>query len=323
MSAAATTSAELALIAAWATNAYFPDVPVSAERVRSLTNDVYIIRAANTRYALKVYGAGWRTVAAVAWEVSLLAHLRAHDVAVAVAVAVPDQDGETVRTFTCASGPPRLAVLFEWAPGSKPQPPFSPALYHRVGRAVAAMHSASDSFASSHHRDALDVRYLIDEPIAGARELVTPADWEFLCRLGEDLRGRIATLERRGLDRGPVHGDLTLDNLHRGPDASVVLYDFDSGGPGYRACDLQGWTALTPGAQHTREAFLDGYASVRTLSDADVLAAPYLHGAFEVWALDARFLTRLRALNDERAVSAYVDEQLRRLRAIAPALQAL
>ncbi len=109
---------------------------------------------------------------------------------------------------------------------------------------------------------------------------------------------RFESYMERGLDWGPCHGDLTLDNLHISDDGQVVFYDFDSGGPGWRAGDLPGWAKVHPEiseAEMRAQAFLRGYQSIRPLSDADIEAAPYLYLAFEVWGMEINLQNRVLA----------------------------
>ena len=95
----------------------------------------------------------------------------------------------------------------------------------------------------------------------------------------------------------------------------MVLYDFDSGGPGWRGFDLQGW-AFNSGEHRAKwDAFRHGYAGIRRLNEINIVAAPYLTVAGDIWGmkidLDKRvlkqgwertqeYLTRQMALLRER-----------------------
>ena len=67
-------------------HAYARDQLAHCRLLRSYTNDVYIVDTASDTYILKVYGAGWRSAAEIAYELDVLAHLTAKGVAVAPAV---------------------------------------------------------------------------------------------------------------------------------------------------------------------------------------------------------------------------------------------
>lgn len=253
--------------------------------IRSYVNDVYAITAAVNRYVLKVYRAGWRSWSEIAWEIDVLAHLAMRDVA--VATAIPRNDGRRIGTVRAPEGV-RYVVLFTHAADTKPTPPFTAALYYHFGQATAHMHHALDDFASPHARIPLDLAYLLDRPLAALRPWLAhrPSDWSFLVRLATKISTRIRALAATGLDWGVCHGDLSLDNVHVAANQQVTFYDFDSGGPGWRASDLYGVFQYQP--RDTWMAFLDGYRAVRSFAPADVAAVPYLVAARGIWDMGHR-----------------------------------
>ncbi|HVK03291.1 MAG TPA: phosphotransferase [Armatimonadaceae bacterium] len=302
-------------LARYVTDRYGLAAPVACRLLRTYTNDVYAVTsAAGERFVLKVYGAGWRTESEIRYEAALLAHLATRGLSVSAPVV--RADGDVLGQAASDDDPPCWAVLFPYAPGEKPRPPFSGALYERFGEAVARMHALSDDFATEHPRRALDLAYLIDEPLARVAPLLAtaPDDRDYLLSLAARARERVAALDAGGLDRGPIHGDASLDNLHVTPDGVVTLFDFDSGGPGWRAADLQGWAA-PPGMEHRAnwDAFHRGYASVRTLRPADLLAAPWLTLAVDIWGIRVDLDRRVLGQGRERA-EAFARERVRALR---------
>ena len=269
---------------------------IRIELLRSYTNDVYLVETPRAQYVLKVYGSGWRNEADILYEVSLLRHLASRGVLVAEAVAALDQG--FVHSIQTGSEE-RLTVLFAYADGAKPSEPFSAGLYEQVGSAAARMHAAADDFVSAYPRASLDIAFLLDRPSELVASLLKERV-ERTCFLDllEGIRAAIESYMERGLDWGPCHGDLTLDNLQISDDGQVVFYDFDSGGPGWRASDLPGWAKVHPAisdAEMRAQAFLRGYQSIRPLSDADIEAAPYLYLAFEVWGMEINLQNRVLA----------------------------
>jgi len=289
----------------WTEREYAPASPLEVEHIRSLTNDVYLVKTPEGKFVLKVYGAGWRTESAIAWEVDLLEHL--FNKGVKVSKARAGIDGLAVRTIDLGNGP-RSAVLFDYAPGYKPEGPFTDEVYEAEGRAVAQMHAAGDDFSSLHERTALDLTYLIDSPVSDTSGLVSASDKDFLDGVGNDLKKHIEIAQQEGLDWGPVHGDMTFDNFHLTDNGDTWFYDFDSGGMGWRASDIQGW-ATNKENNPKWQAFLKGYKEVRALSDNDINTAPYIHAAWEVWGLSSDFTKRI-AQNGDDALPKYIKEQL-------------
>jgi Ser/Thr protein kinase RdoA (MazF antagonist) len=279
--------------------------------LRAYTNDVFDVTSNGSRFALKIYGAGWRNASEIAYEMDLLAHLSSKDVRVARPIAGTNQ--RAIQRFPTPFGD-RFAVLFAFAPGAKPTPPFEPPLYYQVGRSAAVLHNAADDFTSSHARTALDTTLLLDHPVELLQPLIGDStDRDFILRFAERLRRTIHSLAKRGLDWGPCHGDLTLDNLHVTGDDRVIWYDFDSGGPGWRAADLPGWAALMPAAAPLADAFLSGYQSVRSIDRVNIVAAPFLYAAFEVWGIEIDLQNRVLR-RGERAVQDYLSAAIDKLR---------
>lgn len=301
----------------WLAGRYPIPQPTGVELLRSYTNDVYLVHTDHDRYVLKLYGPGWRTEPEIRYELALLDHLAANGVA--VARAINGSAPEAVQSIE-VDGRQRHAVLFDYAPGSKPQPPFSPALYHSEGRAVAAMHQAADTFVTPYARQAMDERYLLNRPLELIQLHLTDAtDRRFFRCFITELRARIEALADRGLDWGPCHGDVTLDNFHLTTDGQIVWYDFDSGGPGWRAGDLQGWAKRLPDATPLWDAFLRGYQEVRPLAPVDIDAAPALCAAVEVYGITIDLRYRVLPEGDG-VVHEYLARAMNNLRSWATCL---
>src|SRR6185312_14874120 len=132
---------------------------VDCALLRSYVNDVYILHGAETAYVLKVYRAGWRSWSEIAFELDVLTHLTAKGVA--VAPPLPRRDSQLIGTLSAPEGT-RYIVLFPYAAGVKPTPPFTPQLYYSFGSATARMYNALDDFTSPHARIPLDLEFLLD-----------------------------------------------------------------------------------------------------------------------------------------------------------------
>ncbi len=278
----------------------------SVRLLRAYTNDVYLVETADERYVLKVYGTHWRHDDEIRFEAELLDHLAAQGIP--VARAIRGRNGEALQHLAI-NGVRRQAILFAYAAGRKPEPPFPPELYHREGRAVAALHRAADSFQTMHERRTLDLATLIDGPLELVQSLdIDDETRQVIVDAGMEIRGRLETLVASGLDWGICHGDLTFDNLHLTEDGEFVWYDFDSGGYGWRVIDCQGWAALDDQWQPHGRAFLDGYREVRPLGVNDIAATPYLAIAQEIWGIQIDLERRILA-KGKTAVQDYLRER--------------
>jgi len=261
------------------------DRVTSGTLVRRFVNDVYLVSGEEARYIFKVYRPEWRDPPAVLWEIDLLDHLSRRGAP--VATALPRADGRSITLIEAPEGE-RYGVLFEFAEGEKPTPPFTADLYHRFGHAAGLVHERSTDFVSPHPRRPLDLSTLIDEPLCTLEPYLVsrPDDRIYVLNLARKLRARITDLANAGLDWGVCHQDMTLDNVHLTIDGRIIFYDFDSGGRGWRSMDFQG---IYDSAMYNRndhwEAFLRGYTEIRRLSDEELNAIPYFVLAYALWGL--------------------------------------
>jgi Ser/Thr protein kinase RdoA (MazF antagonist) len=289
-------------LAVWLSDQYdFAAVP-DVSLLRSYNNDVYRVTAAGQSFVLKIYGRDWRTDDEVHYEIALLNHLVLKGLP--VVKTIPGRDQYTLNHIDS-----RLAVLFAFVPGEKPQPPFSEELYIRFGKAIANMHNLSDDFVTDYQRRPIDLTYLIDEPLAALLPLLPDDKQTLLIEVAGEVRKRILEFDTQGLDWGPIHGDATLDNLHVDKNGEIILYDFDSGGPGWRASDLQGWAVNNTPYQDKYRAYLKGYRSVRPLSDNDLQASPFVIFAWEIWGIKVNLRNRMRQPEWDQT-GTYLDQQL-------------
>jgi Ser/Thr protein kinase RdoA (MazF antagonist) len=302
-----------AAIAAAVAHAYPIAEPRECVLWRSFTNDVYRLTTHTAVYFLKLYGPGWRSAAEILWEIELLQHLAARGVA--VAPALPRRDGQPFHVLPVPEGP-RYGVLFAQAAGAKPARPFTAALYHRFGRAAGALHLAADDFVSAQHRIPLDLTHLLDQPLAAIRPYLAhrQADWDYLTQLAAKIRTRLTALAAAGLDWGPCHGDLTLDSFHLTADDDIIFYDFDSGGPGWRALEFQGiYASAIQNQSDIWDAFVKGYNDVRALHAVDLAALPWCVPLYTVFDLGWAASQWVTWSGQCRLSDEYWGEQLRRL----------
>jgi Ser/Thr protein kinase RdoA (MazF antagonist) len=223
--------------------------------------------AGKKKFALKLYRPEVRSLDEVLWEVGLQQHL--FDAGVPTMKVIEGATGPVERLEV--DGVERLAVLSEWAPGSKPRP--SAHTYRLLGRLAAAIHAASDSYAPEWHKLAATLESEVWRHLERLRPLLEHADrYEEAYRLAEALEHYV-TAER--LEQGICHVDLTLDNVHLEGD-DIYVFDFDSAHQHWRAWEPQGvfhYGVLSGGPWWDH--WLEGYSSVRPLSSIDRQAVPW------------------------------------------------
>lgn len=289
-------------ISKWVEENYGFPGKVRVKPLRTYTNDVFEIKNGG-KHLLKIYGDGWRTESEILWEIDLLEHLTKHHVAVAEVV----EGKRGIKLFNIDKEK-RPAVMYKWAAGKKPVSPFTLDDYERLGKAVAKIHKSSDNFESKHSRQPLDLEYLLHQPL----KIILNTGYSrgaYFQDLSKKLHSYVRTFESLGLDWGVVHGDVTFDNVHIVEDKTIVFYDFDSGGQGWRAIDLQGWAMFDQSTAPRQTAFLKGFRSEREISDNDVNASPFFHAANEFWGVGLDLSRRINKQGD-KAIAKYLDEKI-------------
>jgi Ser/Thr protein kinase RdoA (MazF antagonist) len=204
---------------------------------------------------------------------------------VPVAAPIARKDGTFWRELNAPEGP-RHVVLFRYATGQElSQDRDQNYLY---GRAVAEVHALTDDFASQHRRFHLDLQHLLDQPLVAIEPFLVhrPDDWSYLQRIAELLRERITSLPLDRLDHGFCHGDFHGGNAHIDDRETITFFDFDCGGPGWRAYDIAVFRWGPWGRESAAwEAFLKGYTERRPLSDLNLAAVPLFVAARHIWLL--------------------------------------
>lgn len=226
------------------------------------TNDAYEITSPSGHFALKLYHASARIATEIQWEINLTLHLIKNGAPVAKPVS--GKDGDYLQHFRI-DNEDRVAVLFEWAPGEKPQP--SEDTYTQLGKAAAQIHNAADDFTSELPREKYDVATLIDEQLERIKtSLEESGEWQRVRELTERLRKIITN---PSLDWGVCHMDLTIDNVHKDGDM-LTVFDLDSAAECWRAYEPYG--ALKVSEEYF-EPWLEGYRSVREFNQDEQKAA--------------------------------------------------
>lgn len=255
-------------------------------------NDHYALSSDQGEFVIRVYRHGWRSPEDIQWELDLVDHLSRSGAP--VATCVPRRDGRLFSEIYVAEGVRQVSV-FKCAPGrythfgNNGPNRVSPAeCAEAFGISAAEVHAAADGFSARTSRFALDLDHLLDGPLrAILREYPhRREDIEALRRLTVPLRERLAEAPS-ALDRGPCHGDMSGGNSTY-ENGRVFHFDFDCGGPGWRAYDLGVffWSMSIHGhGAEVWDRFLRGYRSRRALSDTDAALVGAFAGVRVLWLM--------------------------------------
>lgn len=290
-------------------------------------NDTYRIQTEKGKtYILRVYGTQRHSLSAIMYEIELLLHL-AHQ-GVSISVPIARVDGQFLTKLEVPEGI-RYMALFTYAPGQVPQPfPLGNAEESiHIGRSMATLHTAADSFHSSHVRTSYDLATLLDSSLEGMQSFMLhrPADRAYMQHAAETIRQQLENLQLNSLDWGPIHGDPCSANATITDDQNVTWFDFDLCGPGWRAFDLA--MAYESAMRQDREveeknriwrAFLKGYQEHRLVAERDLAAMHILRGALSIHFMSVNMEKAPLRGYEWYGSDGYIDMYLAELRAILP-----
>ena len=278
-----------------------------SDLIRRGFNDHYLVEVGDLKYIFRVYLNHKYYIEspdAFQFELDLLEHLRKEGVPVANAIRM--SNGELLGWTSTKSGE-RAFALFAYAAGEEvDEQSITSEQSFQFGKTAAKLHLAANRFESEHKRYHLNLKYLVDEPL----RLIAQQEDESLRVLTqqqvermheilaplqpvEDLVTTVRTLETHGDEFGIIHGDLHPSNVHFQGD-QITLFDFDHCAYGWRAYDLAP-LAVLPKEQY--EKFMEGYESVRPLSEQERESLPTFKKLRRLWNF-GDFLATASLVND-------------------------
>jgi Ser/Thr protein kinase RdoA (MazF antagonist) len=229
------------------------------------------------RYALRVHRPGYRNARQIESELEWLDALR-HDGAVDTCVPVRTPDGERV-VAVAANGLERNVVLFDWLPGSEPDPEGDEVIagFRLLGAVSARMHAHARAWTcpAAFDRPSWDYDHTLgrhghwgawQDGLGIGRE-----ERAVLARLDAVIAERLAAYGVPADRFGLVHADNRLANLLV-DDGRVWVIDFDDCGYAWFMYDFATTVSFMedhPRVPELRDAWLEGYRSVAPLPAAD------------------------------------------------------
>lgn len=182
---------------------------------------------------------------------------------------LPRRNGDLLGTIPAPEGE-RFYSLFSWAPGAPPSGELTVDQAYLVGQTLATIHVTADLHTPEHPRYHLDVATKLDRPLAELDEAIRAAgaeDEQTIRHHAGEIRAQLAAFDPGPTGWGIIHADIQPLNYHFDADDNITIFDLDMCGYGWRAYDLAYCYTRTGDPQ--RSAMLDGYQSVRPLSDAE------------------------------------------------------
>ncbi|WP_438433267.1 phosphotransferase enzyme family protein [Gorillibacterium sp. sgz500922] len=265
---------------------YALGAPMQCRLFDSGINDIYVVNAEGARFFCRVSLTGRVTRKDVEEEVAVLRLLA--DKGIRVAKPIACQDSAFVWEVQAPEGP-RAVVLFEEAPSAPSADKGKQAC--RLGSDLARLHAIADEQNPAVSRPAIDLHQLIEEPLRKMKPHFEHRSEEYQA-LREAAEQLGQAIERKlGYEKpvyGFCHGDIHGGNVHFSGE-EPTLFDFDCMGYGWRAYDIcvfawnetfgeEGYVESEPW-----KAFLEGYQSVRPLSEREIQAIPAFAALRDLW----------------------------------------
>lgn len=266
--------------------AHYPNIrTVSCKFYARGLHDNYLIETDTAKYILRIYRREWRSTDEILFELQLLLFLREKN----AGVSSPNQTTEGKPGFFIdfPEGK-RMAVLFDFADGHPPEKETLLETSRVLGRAVAGVHLASNDFVTEYARPVLDTPYLLDQSISRIKPYLDSEQMHYVTTLQKKLHAAMPAIAHENGAFGICTGDINFRNFHINDRNEITLFDFDQCGYGYRAFELGKFlSAMHPLEDKNRcmEAFLNGYQSIRKLSETEVQAIPYFEILAIIWVL--------------------------------------
>jgi Ser/Thr protein kinase RdoA (MazF antagonist) len=257
-----------------------------SKMLRTQDNEHYLIRSGGNKYVARVYQLGQhlrRQESDYLYELDWLNFLKAKDQPVSYPIA--RRDGSLLGQLEAPEGR-RYYALFSFARG-KPMAADDEDQLFAMGRQMAQIHLASNSYEPSHERRPMGLSFLVDEPVARLKDFWArkrDVKLDILLTSAEESKERIESLLKNEEETedswGAIGGDFHPYNTHFDGSNEPTFFSFDLCGLGWRAYDIAVFLLnadLMRRPSNLSEAFFAGYYAVRPLSGNEHQAvAPFL-----------------------------------------------
>jgi Ser/Thr protein kinase RdoA (MazF antagonist) len=235
-------------------------------------SDIYMIETDDQSYVLRVSHHHWRKRTDIEFELQFLEFLHHHQIPIAYPLRT--KRNQLLREINAPEGK-RYATLFTYAPGSIPIGDFDSQQSYQLGLILAQIHQLGNQFSCDFLRPSLSLKYLLVDSFDAIAPFLhnRPRDYTYLKTTIEQITEQLYHFPQDFPFWTICWGDPHSGNVHFTNNNQVTLFDFDQCGYGYRIFDIaKFWQASirTGMTRKTRDAFLQGYQSLTTLSELEL-----------------------------------------------------
>jgi len=263
------------------------DVPYCGLASRNMA-DVFLVRDGTTQYAARVWRNDCQTEDEIAFQTDFLAHLSGNGLS--VSAPVPLTDGTLYFSIPAPEGQ-RFVALFHWVDGDLLGFSEKHQHYKKAGELIGGIHKLGVDFRPKTERP-FDLAGKIRGPLPKLRQMAShrPHDLAFFEAAADAICERLSVLEGEDLPTGFSHGDFHAGNACVTADGTVVLWDFDCCATDWLFHDViffEWGNHLVSIDQAYSDSYIEGYESVRPLTEAERKHWPLMWAAQDLYYLAA------------------------------------
>lgn len=266
----------------------YPGGPFHCRLIVRGVGDTYAVEGTSSRFVFRVYRTTHRDLATIQSEMDLLMKLKGSGVSVSYPIA--DRTGRLIHSFNVQEGI-RYGVLFSFAEG-KVVNALNEAQLKNLGYEMARFHDVSSSIELSGVTRKFDLNTTLFDPLEKTKDCFRndPEGYEWLQAMACKVEKKLAETDTSSFSTGYCQFDFLPKNFHFDGD-KITLFDFDFLGHGWLINDLMVfWQHLSldvffnritkEDAERSFTVFTSAYREIRSLSDAELNAIPYLFPGF-------------------------------------------
>lgn len=240
---------------------------------RTGMNHTYFISDKETKYVLRVYSHNWRTKSEIKEELELLILLSKNNLG--VSFPIEDKNGILIHEINAPEGI-RYVVLFSFAKGEKIRFLDQETCFS-IGSLMAKIHNLT---ANKHiERIAYIKETLLELPYDYLKQFFSEEipEMKFIKEIGNLFKKSDFEKTQNGI----VHMDIWYDNMAISNEKEITIFDFDFCGNGAQILDVGYFCKHLFHIETDKNEyelkknhFLDGYQSIRTLSEDELKLIP-------------------------------------------------
>jgi Ser/Thr protein kinase RdoA (MazF antagonist) len=251
---------------------------------RTGINHTYFIAGDKAKYVLRVYFCNWRSRQEILEEINLLNTLRSNHISISYPVA--DKNGDFIQDINAPEGM-RHAVLFSFAEGGKIRF-MDNETCEATGSLMAKMHNAT--LGKKMQRIDYNAATMLQLPYLSANKIFphTLEEMRYIKEQSVKISKAFEQIDTEYVKQGIIHLDIWYDNMSITDKNDITIFDFDFCGNGPLVFDVAYFCkqlfhieANKETYEQKAESFLNGYKSIRSLSDHEMQLIPSAGAA--VW----------------------------------------